>query len=90
VSSMRSNEAQPDGNGQSGIARCRSTEMAAKLAISETCPKWTRCGATFCPALGPVFGGKPYEGERVCSYLLESVKEGGPQRLRGCLPKDLV
>lgn len=67
-----------------------SSEMAERLALAETCPKFSGCNAAYCPALGPVFGGKHYEGDRVCSYLLESVKEGGQAHLRRYLPKELA
>ena len=88
--SKKSDETQPDGNAPSGTERCISTELAAKLAVAETCPKWNQCSAAYCPALGPRLGGKPYAGERVCSYLLESVKDGGQARLRASLPSLLA
>lgn len=88
--SKKINETSEDAKRLSDSGRCISTEMPAKLAVAETCPKWNRCNATYCPALGPGIGGKHYAGERVCSYLLESVKEGGQARLRGYLPKQTV
>lgn len=88
--SKKIDEARSDGNTPSGTERFAGTEIAAKLAIAENCPKWNRCGAAYCPALGPGLGGKPCEGEPVCSYLTESVKEGGQARLRGYLPTELA
>jgi hypothetical protein len=65
-------------------------DFRARLALAETCPKWSRCGAAYCPALGSLFGGKHYKDERVCAYLLESVKGGGQIRLRGIVPTPLA
>lgn len=64
-----------------------TTKIAQKLTFAESCPKFQGCSAAYCPALGP---GKHFKGEPVCSYLLESVKEGGQARLRGHLPKELT
>ena len=86
----RSNETQPDGNRHSGTEQVTGSNMVAKLAVAETCSKWTRCGAAYCPALGLGIGGKHYEGERVCSYLLEAVKEGGQARVRACVASPLA
>lgn len=64
--------------------------IAEKLTFAESCPKFQRCSAAYCPALGPGLGGKHLKGEKVCSYLLESMKDGGQPRLRGCLPTGLA
>jgi len=63
-----------------------TADMAAKLALAATCPKWTRCSAAYCPAIG----GKHLKGERVCPYLMESVKAFGLTRLREHLPMPLA
>ena len=63
-----------------------SSEMAERLTLAETCPKFNRCSAPYCPALG----GKHLYGERVCHYLMESVKAGGPARIRTVLPAALA
>ena len=88
--SKKFDETHADAKTLSDSGRCISTEMPAKLAVAQACPKWDRCSAAYCPALGPTVGGKHYAGERVCSYLLESVKEGGQARLREYLPKQTV
>jgi hypothetical protein len=67
-----------------------TARIAEKLTFAESCPKFQRCSAAYCPSLGPGLGGMHLKGERVCSYLLESVKEGGHARLRGYLPKALA
>jgi hypothetical protein len=67
-----------------------STNSAGDLAAASVCPKFSKCSAAYCPALGPKIGGKHLPGEQVCSYLLESVKEGGPDRLRWRLSKNLA
>ena len=81
---------EPDGINPNGTERCTTTEIAYRLALAERCPKFEHCSAAYCPGLGPVIGGKHYEGDRVCTYLLESVKEGGQARLRGYLSTDLA
>lgn len=59
---------------------------ADRLAIAETCPKFNRCSAPYCPALG----GRHRRGERVCHYLQEAVKPGGPARVRAAIPLPLA
>jgi len=83
-------ETEPDGDRLSFAAGHSRSEMAAKLDFAATCPKFSRCGAAYCPAMGPTFGARHCAGERVCSYLLESVKPGGGQRVRGSLSNDLA
>ncbi len=63
---------------------------AVGIAMAMRCPKFERCSAAYCPAMGPRLGGKHYKGESVCSYLLESVKPDGQTRLRGYLPAELA
>jgi hypothetical protein len=83
-------EAQPDGIDPPAVGQSPFTEIADKLAVPETCPKFEHRSAEDCPALGTVVGGKHYVGERVYASLLESVKEGGQARLRGYLSTDLA
>jgi hypothetical protein len=64
--------------------------MAAKLAFAESCSRFQRCSAAYCPALGPGLSGKHLKGEHVCSHLLESVKPGGHVRLREALSTELA
>jgi hypothetical protein len=62
------------------------SDVAERLALAETCPKFSRCSAPLCPALG----GKHLDSERVCHYLRESVKPGGQTRIRAVLPTALA
>jgi hypothetical protein len=50
------------------------------------CPKFGRCSAPYCPAIG----GRHLEGEPVCHYLRESVKAGGQARVRAHLTTSLA
>jgi hypothetical protein len=50
------------------------------------CPRYERCSAAFCPALG----GKHLTGERVCLQLREAVKRHGAAKIRTALPGDLA
>jgi len=60
--------------------------LSDRLAMVGSCPKFIRCNAAFCPAIG----GKHLQGEPLCHYLRESVKVGGPERVRACLPTRLA
>lgn len=84
--SKKSELTQPDVHRSCGTERCVSTETATKRAIAETCPKWNRCSAAYCPALG----GSHLKGEQVCLYLRECVKPGGVARVRGILSEELA
>jgi hypothetical protein len=86
VLSRKSDETQPNANRPSVTKRCTAAELAAKLAIAEICPKFNRCSAPYCPAVG----GTHLQGERVCHYVRESVKPGGPARVRAVLPTPLA
>ena len=68
------------------IRQSCTTEITVRLATAGTCPKFNRCSAAYCPA-----GlGTHVKGDKVCSFLLESVKAGGQALLRGYLPNDLA
>ena len=59
---------------------------ASRLMLADSCPKFAKCRAAYCPAIG----GTHLKGEPICHYLLESVKRGGAARLRGCVPSELA
>jgi hypothetical protein len=61
-------------------------DLAARHTRAEACPKFSRCSAAYCPALG----GTHLKGELLCHYLSKSVNVGGEARVRGCLPKGLA
>lgn len=51
------------------------------------CPRYDRCGASFCPG---GLGGTHLAGERACCYLLEAVKTGGSARVEASIPRELA
>lgn len=64
----------------------KSRATTDQLATAQSCPKFERCNAAYCPAVG----GSHLKGDKVCLYLREAVKTGGEQRLRGTLPSNLA
>jgi hypothetical protein len=61
-----------------------------ELALMQSCPKWERCNAPICPADPRWRHSTHLSGERVCFYLLEHAKDGGPARLSRVLPLPLA
>ena len=54
------------------------------------CPRFDACKAPICP-LDPRWPSAEHlDGERICTYLTEAVKEGGPELIREALPGDLA
>lgn len=64
--------------------------MNADLVPMDQCPRFDRCSAPICP-LDPNWSRSAHlNGERVCFWLVESVKVGGPARIRGVLPTQVA
>jgi hypothetical protein len=60
------------------------------LTLTQSCPKWQRCNAPICPADPNWRRSAHLPGERVCFYLTERAKDGGPARLSRVLPAPLL
>jgi hypothetical protein len=56
------------------------------LSPNNLCPKFERCNAAYCP----ITGGKSLKGDPTCSYLRESVKPGGAERVKAALSNKLA
>lgn len=51
-----------------------------------SCPRYERCNAPLCPALG----GHHMDGEPICFYMREAVKDGGEARVRAAATRELA
>jgi hypothetical protein len=60
------------------------------LARAVSCPKWQRCNAPICPADPRWRHSNHLPADRVCFFLTEHAKDGGPARLSRCLPEPLT
>jgi hypothetical protein len=59
------------------------------MLTPETCPKFNKCSANICP-LDPDWRLRSHiQGEPICFYLREYVKEGGIARIRGYIPEEM-
>jgi hypothetical protein len=66
--------------------RTRQQPQTQQPDLAASCPRYERCSAAFCPALG----GKHLPGERVCLQLREAVKTAGAAKIRTALPESLA
>ena len=58
------------------------------LSLMQRCPRWDACNAPVCPLYN--LRTTHRRGEDICPYLLEAVKTGGPDRLRGYLEEEIA
>ncbi len=67
-----------------------SLAQAHRTLHPDDCPRFHSCSAPICPLDPELAAVVHLEGERVCLYLLEAVKPGGPARMRACTAGELV
>jgi hypothetical protein len=70
----------------------RSTAQSARArkpatpSLASSCPRFSRCSASFCP----VAGGVHLVGEATCWFLRETAKPGGRAKIDGTPPENLA